>query len=79
VTSSGAWLAGSTNTSNKARNEGPLTRRGSGQEAETRAEVAEVLRISPNFSLEVLRRMAPVKDQEELERFLDLLRKAGLK
>ncbi|HEV8718238.1 MAG TPA: tetratricopeptide repeat protein [Candidatus Binatia bacterium] len=51
---------------------------GSGQEAEARAELAEVLRISPNFSLEVIRQMAPVNDQEGLERFLDLLRKAGL-
>jgi len=52
---------------------------GSGREVEARAEVAEVLRISPNFSLNAFRQTAPVKDQEGLERFLDLLRKAGLK
>ena len=50
-----------------------------GREEEARAEAAEVLRINPNFSLEVWRQAVPVKDQERLERFLDALRKAGLK
>jgi len=52
---------------------------GLGREEEARAEAAEVLRINPNFSLEVWRQAVPVKDQERLERFLDALRKAGLK
>ena len=50
-----------------------------GQEEKARAEAAEVLRINPKFSLEVLRQMLPVKDRALLERLLDGLRKAGLK
>jgi adenylate cyclase len=50
-----------------------------GQAAEARAEAAEVLRINPKFSLEVLRQRLPYKDPADLERFLDGLRKAGLK
>jgi adenylate cyclase len=49
-----------------------------GREEEARAEVAEILRISPNFSLEVLRQRLPYKDPADLERFLDGLHKAGL-
>jgi len=51
----------------------------SGQEVEAKAEAAEILRISPNFSLEGLRQRLPFKDQAELERLLAGLRKAGLK
>ena len=50
-----------------------------GQEAEARAEAAEILRLSPNFSLEGMTKRLPFRDQTELERFLDGLRKAGLK
>ena len=50
-----------------------------GREEEARAEAAEVLQISPNFSLEVLRQRLPYKDPADLERFLDGLRKARLK
>jgi adenylate cyclase len=50
-----------------------------GREQEARAEAAAVLRISPNFSLEVQRQMLPVTDQAGAELFFDLLRKAGLK
>jgi adenylate cyclase len=50
-----------------------------GWEAETRAEVAEVLRIDPQFSLEIHRQRAPLKDPVALERQLAALRKAGLK
>ena len=50
-----------------------------GREEEARAEVAELLRISPNFSLEVLRQILPHKDKAVLERLLAALRKAGLK
>jgi len=41
---------------------------GSGREAEARAEAAEVLRISPNFSLEVARQTLPLTDQERIYR-----------
>ena len=50
-----------------------------GREEEARAEAAEVLRISPNCSLEVWRQSLPSKDQAGLERDLAALRKAGLK
>jgi tetratricopeptide (TPR) repeat protein len=46
---------------------------------EARAEVAEVLRIAPHFSLEVLRQSFPFKDPAVLERELDAWRQAGLK
>ncbi len=51
----------------------------SGQEAKAKAEATEILRINPNFSLEVARQRLPFKDQAELERLLAGLRKAGLK
>jgi TolB-like protein/class 3 adenylate cyclase/Tfp pilus assembly protein PilF len=50
-----------------------------GREQEARAEVAEVLRLSPNFSLEGVRRTWPYKDPAVTERMLAALRKAGLK
>ncbi len=50
-----------------------------GREAEAKAEVAEVLRLSPAFSLEGVRQRLPLKDPADLERFLDGLREAGLK
>jgi adenylate cyclase len=50
-----------------------------GQEAEAQAEGAEVLRLNPNFSLEVHRQRMPIKDPVVLERHLEALRKAGLK
>jgi len=49
------------------------------KEAEARAEAAEVLRLNPNFSLEVHRQRVPIKDPAVLERQLAALRKAGLK
>jgi adenylate cyclase len=49
-----------------------------GKEAEARAEVAEVLRINPMFSLEVHKQRMPIKDPAVLERHLAALRKAGL-
>jgi tetratricopeptide (TPR) repeat protein len=50
-----------------------------GREAEAQAEVAEVLRLNPNFSLELHKQRAPIKDPAVLERQLAALRKAGLK
>jgi TolB-like protein/class 3 adenylate cyclase/Flp pilus assembly protein TadD len=50
-----------------------------GHEQEARAEAAEILRISPNFSVEGWKQRAPQKDPEKLERYLAALRQAGLK
>ncbi|MGE4094434.1 MAG: tetratricopeptide repeat protein [Candidatus Binatia bacterium] len=50
-----------------------------GQEAEAQAEAAEVLRLNPNFSLEVHKQRTPIKDPAMLERHIAALRKAGLK
>jgi tetratricopeptide (TPR) repeat protein len=50
-----------------------------GKEAEARAEIAEVLRLNPNFSLEVHKEREPIKDPTLLERHIAALRKAGLK
>jgi adenylate cyclase len=50
-----------------------------GKEAEARAEAAEVLRINPQFSLEVHKQRVPIKDPAMLERHLAALHKAGLK
>jgi tetratricopeptide (TPR) repeat protein len=50
-----------------------------GREAEARAEAAEVLRINPQFSLEVHKQRVPIKDPTVLERHIAALRKAGLK
>jgi len=51
----------------------------SGRDEEARAEAAEVLRIHPNFSLENFAKRAGYKKQEDIERLLVALRKAGLK
>ncbi|HEV8718332.1 MAG TPA: adenylate/guanylate cyclase domain-containing protein [Candidatus Binatia bacterium] len=50
-----------------------------GRLEEARAEMAEVLRLNPNASLEVFRQNFPFKDPAVLERYLDELRKAGMK
>ncbi len=50
-----------------------------GRQAEAEAEAAEVLRINPNFSLEVFKQNIPIKDQALLERTITAARKAGLK
>jgi len=50
-----------------------------GREEEARAEAAEVLRISPNFSVESFRQRIPFKDPAEVERVLAALHEAGLK
>jgi TolB-like protein/Flp pilus assembly protein TadD len=49
-----------------------------GREVEARAEAAEVLRLNPQFSLEVHKQRVPIKDPALLERHLAGLRKAGL-
>jgi adenylate cyclase len=51
----------------------------SGREEEARAVTAEILRIDPKFSLEHLAKTRPHKNQANTARFIDALRKAGLK
>ena len=50
-----------------------------GREKEARAEVAEILRISPEASLERWRERLPYKNQADLERYIAGLQKAGLR
>ena len=50
-----------------------------GRDEEARAEGAEILRISPTFSLAEAGSRLPSKDPAEAERLLTALRKAGLK
>ena len=50
-----------------------------GREDEARAEAAEVLRISPNFSVDRWMQISPQKDQAWQKRCIADLRKAGLK
>jgi TolB-like protein/tetratricopeptide (TPR) repeat protein len=50
-----------------------------GKEAEARAEAAEVLRLNPQFSLEVHRQRMPIQAPAVLERHIAALRQAGLK
>src|SRR5216683_3063979 len=50
-----------------------------GREDEARAEAAEVLRISPQFSLDRWMQISPQKDQTVLKRNIADWRKAGLK
>ena len=46
-----------------------------GQDAEARAHWEEVLRISPDMSIEAVRERLPFKDEEQLKKFSDALRK----
>jgi adenylate cyclase len=50
-----------------------------GREEEARIEAAEVIRISPKFSLDYASKTWPVKNQVDKDRFIEALRKAGLK
>jgi len=50
-----------------------------GREKEARAEVAEIMRISPGASLENWRERLPYQQQATLDRFIGGLRKAGMK
>jgi adenylate cyclase len=51
----------------------------SGRDEEARAEGTEVLRMNPRFSLEELEKRLTHKNQEDKERYIGALRKAGLK
>lgn len=50
-----------------------------GQAEEAQAEVAEVLKINPNFSLHVWTQRVPYQDPAATERIAAALRRAGLK
>jgi adenylate cyclase len=50
-----------------------------GREKEARAEAAEVLRINPKFSVDNYAKKQAFKDQSETDKFVNALRKAGLK
>ena len=50
-----------------------------GREKEARAEAAEVLRINPKFSLDYWPWMLSYKDQSQTDKYINALRKAGLK
>jgi adenylate cyclase len=49
-----------------------------GRETEARAEVAEVLRLNPKFSMEIIAKKWPYKNPDDLVFLTDALRKAGL-
>ena len=50
-----------------------------GREKEAHAEAAEVLRINPKFSLDYWAKTISYKDQSQNDKFVNALRKAGLK
>jgi len=50
-----------------------------GRDEEARAEAEEVLRLNPKFSLESFAKISPQKNQAQLDRYVQALRKAGLK
>lgn len=50
-----------------------------GQKDDARAEADEILKLAPNFSVEVWGQRNPNKDQAQIERRMAALRKAGLK
>jgi len=51
-----------------------------GRDAEARAQAKEILRIDPNFSLDTFsKRPLSVKNKADHDRYIDALRKAGLK
>jgi len=50
-----------------------------GREQEARAEAAEILRISPKFSVDSYAKRLTYKDQSVIDNYVDALRKAGLK
>ena len=49
-----------------------------GQETEARAEAAEVLKLVPNFSVEIWGQRFPIRDHRSIEKYLAALRTAGL-
>jgi adenylate cyclase len=50
-----------------------------GRVDEAKAEIEEVMRISPDMTLEILRERVPIKDEAKFEEFQEALRHAGMK
>ncbi len=50
-----------------------------GRDEEARAEAQKILAINPKFSLESYARTLPFKNQVVIDRYIEALRKAGLK
>ena len=50
-----------------------------GRDLEAQAAAAEVLKINPKFSLEQFAKTVPDRDRVQVDRYVDALRKAGLK
>jgi len=50
-----------------------------GRDEEAHAEAAEVISINPKFSLESFAKTLPFKNQAQIDRYIEALRKAGLK
>jgi adenylate cyclase len=50
-----------------------------GRDEEARAETEEILRINPKFSLEYYAKTLPFRNQAVVDRYIEALRKAGLK
>ena len=50
-----------------------------GREKEARAEAEEVLRMNPKFSLDFYAKTFVYKDQSEMDKVVNAMRKAGLK
>ena len=50
-----------------------------GREEEAHAEAAEVLRLNPKFSAKIFVEKLAIRDKAVKERYIDALRKAGLK
>jgi adenylate cyclase len=49
-----------------------------GRKEEAHAEAAEVLRLSPKFSVKKFAKRLTIRDKAVKERYIDALRKAGL-
>lgn len=50
-----------------------------GRKDKARAEIGELLRLNPDYSLELIRTTLPLKNPAKLERILNALRQSGLK
>ncbi len=49
-----------------------------GRLGEARAEIEELIKVNPGYTLRNLPKSVPYKNEKDLDRFLDALRKVGL-